>query len=86
MITDRLLFLELSEAIEEQILSMMYQNELKKWCWSLCGKETSSKTDLSRHVESVHITDHPGYNCSYCAVHVKSKNALRIHMNTKHRQ
>ena len=77
--------LELTDAIEAQILSMMYQNESKKWCCSLCGKESFSKTDLSRHVESVHITNHPGYECSYCRVIVKSKNALRQHISTKHR-
>ena len=81
-----MLFLELSDAIEEQIVSMMYQTPTKIWKCSVCAKESKLKADISRHVESVHIPDHPGYNCLYCAVHVKSKKALRIHMNTKHRQ
>lgn len=79
-----MLFLELSEAIEKQILSMMFQTPTKFWKCLVCSKESKSKVDICRHVESVHITDHPGYNCSYCYAHVKSKNALRLHMKRLH--
>ena len=78
--------LDLSGTIEAQILSMMHQTPLKKWRCSVCGKGSMYKTDISRHVESVHITDHPGYECSFCGAICKSKNSLRQHMNTRHRE
>ena len=63
---------------------MMYQNPMKKWCCYVCGQESVNKNDISRHVESVHIVNHPGYECSFCGAIVKSKNALRMHIARNH--
>ena len=78
-------YLEILEAIEEQIKSMIFQTESKKWCCSSCGKETYLKTDMFRHVESNHIENHPGFSCEYCGHILKSSNAYRVHVNQKHR-
>ena len=78
--------LELSEVIEKQILSMMIPSTTNPNYWSCtgCGKESRSKRDLGRHIESVHIADHPGFNCNYCDKHMRSSNALRLHMSKFH--
>ena len=76
--------LDVSNTIEEQVLSMMYRSESGNWCCSVCGKEFKIKNDMKRHVESLHITNHPGYVCNYCGDTVKSKNALRLHISSKH--
>ena len=59
---------------------MMYQSDDKKWFCSVCGKEAVNKHDMIRHVESLHVTNHPGYKCDYCETIVKSRNALRLHI------
>ena len=79
-----ILCLDVSNTIEEQVLSMMYRSESGNWCCSVCGKEFKIKNDMKRHVESLHIINHPGYVCNYCGDTVKSKNALRLHISSKH--
>jgi len=74
----------ISDSLDAQVLSMMYQTENQTWRCSLCGKESKCKRDLWGHIESLHIENHPGYSCNYCGIHVKTKNALRLHVNRKH--
>ena len=75
----------LLDDIEAQISSMMYQNtELKTWCCSVCGKESKLKSDISRHIDSMHIIDHPGYNCYLCSEILKSRESLRKHIRYRH--
>ena len=83
-INDSDLCLDISDSIEEQVLSMMYRSENGSWCCTVCGKEFRNKTDMKRHIDSLHISNHPGYNCNYCGLIVKSKNALHVHVSTKH--
>ena len=82
--TKYFLYLDVSDTIEEHISSMMYQSETRSWICSVCGKESKLKTDITRHVEAKHITNHPGYHCNLCGEGVKTKNALRIHMSVRH--
>ena len=63
---------------------MKYQNPMKKWHCYVCGQEYVIKSDISRHVESLHILNHPGYECSFCGTIVKSKNAFRMHIARNH--
>ena len=79
-----LFYSEVSDRIEEYISSMMYQSETRSWICSECGKESKLKTDITRHVEAKHITNHPGYRCNYCGEYSKTKNALRVHISTRH--
>ena len=73
-----------SESLEDHISSMMYQSESKSWICSECGKEMKNRTDIWRHIEAKHITNHPGYKSDFCGTFVKTKNALRIHISTRH--
>ena len=73
-------------AVEEQVLQMMHQNYDNFWCCNVCSKQFKQKRDLTRHIESLHIENHPGYSCEYCGEIKKSQNALRQHKNLKHNQ
>ena len=77
-------YLEITLAIEEQVLQYMYQNEDQTWGCSVCGKIFKAKRDLKRHIESLHVENHPGYSCDICGEIKKSQNALRQHKNVKH--
>ena len=70
--------------IEQEISSMMVLTQEKLWLCTACGKESRYKTDISRHIDSQHIIDHPGYDCDLCGEHLKSKQALRRHVSLKH--
>ena len=63
---------------------MMYKAE-RLWHCAVCGKHSSGKTDISRHIEGTHIVNHPGFQCDVCGEKLKSRNALRIHKSSKHR-
>ena len=71
-------------SLDAQITSMMFREE-KMWHCSVCGKSSTSKTDISRHIEGTHITNHPGLECDVCGEKLKSRNALRQHRALKHR-
>jgi len=68
------------ESIEEEISSKMFLTESKYWKCMECGRESRYKTDITRHVESLHIPDHPGYTCIACGVTMKSRNSFRKHV------
>ena len=76
--------LDVSTSIEVQIASLMYQNEAKNWVCSVCFKESTGKTNITRHIEAMHIENHPGYCCDYCNYSTKSRDALRQHINKAH--
>ena len=44
---------------------MMYQTENKKWRSAICKQESIGITDITRHIESKHIENHPGYACGF---------------------
>ena len=71
-------------AVEEEIYQYMLQNGDSSWSCTVCQKVFKAKRDLKRHIESLHVTNHPGYKCDFCNVLVKSQNALRQHKNLKH--
>ena len=77
-------FKDVAESIEEEVLAMMYQTNSKLWACSACGKESKYKNDMRRHIESLHVQDHPGYKCDYCLTILNSSNALRLHVKNKH--
>ena len=83
-ISDLILILDVMSALNEEILKHMYQTPDNEWCCSVCGKQAKSKTDITRHIESLHIENHPGYTCELCGVVKKSRNALRQHKNQSH--
>jgi len=74
---------ELVAALEARISGMMWKDEEKSWNCSVCGKISKSKTDITRHIEGLHL-DHPGFKCDVCGEVVKSRNALRQHKSNRH--
>jgi len=74
---------DLVAALEARISGMMWKDEDKNWNCSVCGKISKSKTDITRHVEGLHL-DHPGFKCDLCGEVVKSRNALRQHKSNRH--
>ena len=60
--------------------------ERKAWVCSVCGKESRSKTDITRHIEALHVENHPGYSCHFCGSVSKSKDAHRKHISRYHTQ
>ena len=54
------------------------------WKCLVCQKISSLKTDISRHVEAVHII-HPGFQCNECFKVCKTRDALRGHTNKYHK-
>ena len=71
-------------AMNDQIEKNMYITESNEWCCSICGKQSKRKTDITRHIESLHVENHPGYSCELCGVVKKSRNALRQHKSVSH--
>ena len=74
--------LDVATLIEAQIASLMYQNEAKMWICSICYKESPGKTNITRHIEAMHIENHPGYTCDYCDHTTKSRDGMRQHART----
>lgn len=72
-------------AIEEQIQMSMELTLDGEWSCSVCGKKTKSKRDLFRHIESLHVENHPGYPCNICGLVKKSSQALRMHIKQTHK-
>jgi len=79
----KFLVLELLAVLEARISGMMWKDEDKSWNCSVCGKISKSKTDITRHIEGLHL-DHPGFKCDACGEVVKSRNALRQHKSNRH--
>ena len=75
--------LEVLAVLEARISGMMWKDEDKTWNCSICGKISKSKTDITRHIEGLHL-DHPGFKCDVCGEVVKSRNAMRQHKTNRH--
>ena len=50
----------------------------------VCGKE-GSMSEIQNHIEAKHITGFT-HQCKVCGITVNTRNALRIHMSTKHKK
>jgi len=53
---------------------------------TLCGKSNSQKSNLLKHVESVHYPTLFEYNCKYCGKSFGAKNNLYVHISNYHRE
>ena len=53
---------------------------------TLCGKTNSQKSNLLKHVESVHYPTLFVYNCKYCGKTFGAKNNLYVHISNYHRE
>ena len=54
------------------------------WQCGVCSRQFKMKRDLRRHIESLHVGNHPGYECEVCGIHKMSENALRMHKRNIH--
>lgn len=54
------------------------------WSCNDCGKFSRLKNDIAKHVEAVHIT-HPGLVCDHCEKVLKTRDTLKQHMKSQHR-
>ena len=52
---------------------------------TLCGKTGKDRSNLRRHVESVHFPASFHYNCQYCEKVFNAKNTLNVHISRHHR-
>ena len=53
------------------------------WQCAVCGKQSTGKGDIKRHVEASHL-EHPGITCNICGKVSKTRNALRNHIYMAH--
>ena len=70
--------------LDRQISCMMERTGDKLWRCTECGKTASGKSDVTRHIEAIHLQHHPGFTCGLCGEAVKTRNALRQHRRLKH--
>jgi len=67
-------------AVEEQVAKCIHHRvQDNTWCCNVCSKVFKQRRDLKRHIESLHLENHPGYSCEYCGQVKRSQNALRQH-------
>ena len=72
-----------SDEIMATIESMMHKID-GLWICNACGKSLNNKQDMSRHVEGKHI-EGISYPCNHCDKTLRSRDALRIHINRGHK-
>jgi len=56
------------------------------WKCTQCEYSTKSKTHMTEHVESKHVDDGLAYACKFCPRTLKSRNTLRLHVYSSHKQ
>ncbi|XP_023339227.1 protein tramtrack, beta isoform isoform X6 [Eurytemora carolleeae] len=78
----------LSCAVENELVAeierLMFKGPDRFWNCKICAKTSKLKTDISRHVEAVHMLNHPGITCDICGEISKTRNAHRQHRTAKH--
>jgi len=75
---------DLDSLIEEHMTKVKDHSQGKPmWSCNDCGKFSRLKNDISRHVESVHIT-HPGLVCDLCEKVLKTRDTLKRHLKVAH--
>ena len=56
----------------------------KFWSCGLCAKRGSSRQDVERHIESLHVTTDP-YGCGVCGASLSTRRGLTRHNHAVHR-
>ena len=52
---------------------------------SLCGKTSSDRSNLRKHVENIHFPGAFSYTCKYCNETQPTRNLLNLHISKLHR-
>jgi uncharacterized C2H2 Zn-finger protein len=76
---------DLFAQLDAQIENMMVRGDDRIWQCEQCDKSSVFKNDITRHIEAVHLQNHPGITCDLCGEIVKTRNALRQHKNSRHK-
>ena len=71
------------DELESEIAAMMRKLGAM-WECIVCGKSSKYKSDIRRHIESMHITS-PGFNCDFCDKISPTREALRQHKLAYHK-
>lgn len=71
------------DELESEIAAMMRKLGTM-WECIMCGKSSKYKSDIRRHIESMHITS-PGFNCDFCDKISPTREALRQHKLAYHK-
>ena len=80
-----LLISDLFAQLDAQIENLMFRSNDRIWHCQQCDKCSVFKNDITRHIEAVHLQNHPGIHCELCDEIVKTRNALRQHKNARHK-
>lgn len=49
-----------------------------------CGKQSNDKSNLHKHVESIHFPGTFVYNCKFCSEVCTTRNLLNMHVRKMH--
>ena len=52
---------------------------------SLCGKSSSDRSNLRKHVDYIHFPGAFSYSCKYCSENYTTRNLLNLHISKFHR-
>jgi hypothetical protein len=80
----RLSHAELDAFYSEHVGPRWNAKGLKFWACGICAKPGSSRQDVERHVESLHVTTDP-YTCQQCEAQFSTKRGLTRHSLSVHR-
>ena len=72
----------------EQLDGYLSENSVKmhqQWVCCICNHTSHLKTDITRHIESKHVTL-PTLYCQICSKPSKTSRGLAIHMKAYHGQ
>jgi len=75
---------ELDMLIATMISQTRDQNGAIVWCCLQCDKVKKAKGHIADHVEAAHI-ENTFRPCQYCGKNFKTRNCLRVHISTNHR-
>ena len=68
---------------DDRVLSLVVDEGSHLSC-GVCGKTSSSKKDLVRHIISKHVAA-PAVFCQFCGKQYKNQNSLQVHISQNHR-
>ena len=68
----------------ETMLSKVDVEGVKLWSCNVCSKQHKKRSNITVHIESVHIEGFT-HSCKICFSTHSSRSGLNFHMSTKHR-
>jgi hypothetical protein len=81
----RHIFVDL-KAIRDKLIMEYLSKENGVWKCTHCDYSTKRCSNMTEHVESIHVDDGLAYECKFCPKTLRSRNMLRGHVLTSHKQ